>query len=366
MKKTLAVTIGLLLLVLFLLFSTTYSVKFNEVAIKRTFGRATEESIIREPGLHFGLPFFIDRVEKLDTRLQLVESPLEEISTADGLQVVVRAYLLWQIRTEDDGPLEFYNRYVSTDGARESLEGELRTEFTGVLSGYRFNDLLGENSRLAEAEDEIRLALESSLVAGGVQPVAVGINHVVLPSRTTEAVLNRMKATRNALESIERSKGEAEANRIFREAEAKGQKILAFADRRAEEIKALGDEQAAAIQTEMAEAPELAIFLIWLDGLEKSLTDNVTAILPAAIAPWHLMNPAGVAYEGAIPVPAESPDALAAGVAEQPEPEKTPDALAAEDGKGPEPQKNPEALIAEGGEAPPPATPAKPDGRQGD
>ena len=40
MNKPFAVGVGLLLLVLLLLFSTTYTVKHNEVAIKQTFGKS--------------------------------------------------------------------------------------------------------------------------------------------------------------------------------------------------------------------------------------------------------------------------------------------------------------------------------------
>ena len=80
MNKPIAIVIGLLLLILLLLFSTTYTVRFNEVAIKATFGRTTAGSVVREPGLHFRWPIFIDKVTKLDTRLQLVETPLEAVS----------------------------------------------------------------------------------------------------------------------------------------------------------------------------------------------------------------------------------------------------------------------------------------------
>jgi len=65
MNKAIAVVVGLIVLLLLVLFSSTYTVKYNEVAIRATFGSADEQSIITEPGLHYRLPVFIDRVTTL-------------------------------------------------------------------------------------------------------------------------------------------------------------------------------------------------------------------------------------------------------------------------------------------------------------
>lgn len=43
MTRAFAVVVGLLLLVLLVLFSTTYTVRFHEVAVKTTFGK--EETV---------------------------------------------------------------------------------------------------------------------------------------------------------------------------------------------------------------------------------------------------------------------------------------------------------------------------------
>jgi membrane protease subunit HflC len=322
MNKAIAVAVGLLLLVLLLLFSTTYTVKYNEVAIKATFGQSDEQSIVREPGLHFRLPIFIDKITKLDTRLQLVESPIEEITTDDDLQLVVRAYLLWRVNEEGDGPLRFFRSYSTIDGATERLPGQFRTAFTGALSQYAFSDLIGENSRLAEVEDQIRLALQAPLADEGIEPVAVGISQIMFPAKTTRRVLTRMQATRDALASAEESKGSAEAHRIEAEAMAKRDKIRAFANQRAEEIRAAGEEQAAEYLREMSQDPELATFLVWLDALEQALSSHTTVVLPTSTAPWHLLVPRDAELTGDIPRPSEADEAMT-GVEEGVEAEAT-------------------------------------------
>jgi membrane protease subunit HflC len=315
MNKPIAVGVGLLMLVLLLLFSTTYTVKFNEVAIKQTFGRTSDESVITTAGLHFRLPVFIDKVDKLDTRLQLVESPAEEITTKDGLQIVVRAYLLWRIDTTQTGtseagdpvhrgPLDFFNAFGTMDGAAQSLRGQFRTEFTGALGEYTFGDLIGRESRLADAELSIKNALAPTLASRGVEARAVGISQISLPPKTSSAVLKRMEATRNVLAEGEREIGAAEAESIRGAGNRQADKIMAFAALRAEQIRAEGQREAQKYLDQMGEDEDLAIFLVWLDTLERTLFRNTTVILPTTgFAPYHLLNPSGVAFEGAIPQP---------------------------------------------------------------
>ena len=108
MSKSIAIIVGLVLLVALVLFSMTYTVSFHEVAIKTRFGKTTADSIVTEPGLKFRLPLFADRVTVYDTRLQVRETPLETIQTADGRQVVTRAFMLWKVNTNGQEPLKFH------------------------------------------------------------------------------------------------------------------------------------------------------------------------------------------------------------------------------------------------------------------
>ena len=71
MNTIFAVVVGVLLLAALLLFSTTYTVRFNEVAVRTTFGKTSTASVQSRPGVHFRYPLFADRVTKYDTRMQL-------------------------------------------------------------------------------------------------------------------------------------------------------------------------------------------------------------------------------------------------------------------------------------------------------
>jgi hypothetical protein len=43
----------------------------------------------------------------------------------------------------------------------------------------------------------------------------------------------------------------------------------------------------------MGEDEELAVFLLWLDALEKSLSQNTTYVIDTAVEPWHLLESEG-------------------------------------------------------------------------
>ena len=115
MNKALAMTVGIALLVLLLLFSMTFTVAYHEVAIKSTFGKSDADDVITEPGLEFKLPIFADRVVKYDTRLQMVDSPEEELQLADGQTIVIRGFLLWRVDREN--ARQFANSYATVDEA---------------------------------------------------------------------------------------------------------------------------------------------------------------------------------------------------------------------------------------------------------
>lgn len=299
MSKGLAIFVGGLLLVILVLFSTTYTVQFHEVAVKTRYGGTNERSVVTKPGLHFRFPFFVDHVTKYDKRLRLAETPLVEVGTADEQSVAVRAFLLWNI--DVDNALMFSKSGTDLE-VQEHVRDALTDALSASLSQYAFDDLIGPQSRLADVEAVIldRLSVLGSL---GIEPVSVGLSQVLLPPKVTTAVLARMQAVRQKLAETERAKGEAEAVAIQSKANTVADKLRAFADARAEEIKFKSNELAAGYLEEMAEDEELAIFFVWLDTLEDSLKSEVTIFLTDDTAPWHLMNVSMLPGTTGIPQP---------------------------------------------------------------
>lgn len=306
MKKTFAVIVAVLVVVILLLFTTTYTVAFNEVAIVTRFGKTQpgDASIQREPGIHFRLPLFADRVTKYDTRMQLLESALETVSTSDQQQVLVKTYLAWKVTDEGAGPLTFHNRLKTIEAATEVLRTTLSSAMRQSLGRFQFSELTAGGAALESGEQAI-LAELASLSEQGIVPLSVGIVQVQLPAKTTQSVLQNMQAVRQVEAGNERASGMAEANRIQADATTKAEKIRAFANQRAEEIRATGRQQKAKFMEQMARNEELAIFLEWIDALELSFARYTTIVIPTDFEPAHLLS-LQKQGDGAIPKPKSS------------------------------------------------------------
>jgi modulator of FtsH protease HflC len=290
MTKTIAVIVGVVMLLALLLFSMTYTVNFHEVAIKTRFGELTEDSIVKEPGLKFRLPLFADQVKLYDTRLQLRESPLELVETSDKQQVVVKAYMMWKINTDGNGPLDFHGSYPDVREANDQMIDQFRTALRSGVSRFTFDELAGSETKLKEAEQAISDAMLAMVGKTGVKPVSVGISQLILSPKTTMAVLSRMEATRKSLSDAERIQGGAAAQEVRSRADKEAKKIRAFAEQRAAEIRTKGEEAAAEILAEMGQEQELAVFLQWIDAMDASLSENTTLVIPTSFAPFNLMD----------------------------------------------------------------------------
>ena len=90
MKKATAIIVGLVILGVLILFSMTFAVAYNQVAIRSTFGKVDQGSIIREPGLHFRLPFFADSVpaETVAAMTAAVLEVMAKVSLPIGVNVL--------------------------------------------------------------------------------------------------------------------------------------------------------------------------------------------------------------------------------------------------------------------------------------
>lgn len=286
MNRTIAIIVGALILLVLVLYNTTYTVNFHEVAVVQRFGTASE--VVREPGLHFKAPFFIDQVTRFDTRLQLIESPLETVLTRDGQQVVVQAFLLWRMAESDAEVLDFFKSYSSLENAGKQMETQLQGALRAI-GAYAFNDLIGARNKLVDAETSILNDLKTTRL-NGTQPVSVGVSQVVLPPKTTVAVIRRMGAVQETLAKLEQEKGNSAATALKSQAASQADTIRNFAEQWASRIEAKGNEEATRYYKEMREEADLAIFLTWLDTLKASLSGSTTIIADTTRAPFHLVD----------------------------------------------------------------------------
>jgi len=283
---------GLFVLML-LAVTLTYSVRFTEAAVLTTFGKASEESTIKEPGLRFKLPYPIQSVTKYDTRARLLETRLEALQTADDKQIIIETFLVWKV----EDPLEFFKRFSNAGRRADDHYARATSTLTTLLRGamaetgrFELSELFTPElggSQIPALEAAMMQALSStgeqgqSLADYGIKPVQVGISRILLGEETTGAINDQMAATRDRLAKELEDEGAAAAVAIRTKASSDAQRILAFARLRAEEIRQTGVIEASRFTSQMDELPSLATFLAGIDFMKNTYGERITLILTA-------------------------------------------------------------------------------------
>lgn len=286
----------------FTLFLTTFTVRFNERAVKTTFGKASEDSVYTEPGLRFKWPPPIQEVTKYDDRTRFLQVNQETYPTAEASQVLVTLFVTWRV----DDPLKFYRRF-SNAGDREQdhyrvaeqiLEAKLRSAGTAV-SRYRLTDLVSPTeagSKIAALENDILQSLSGGDGAGeladaGIKPVAVGVSGLGLPQQTTTEVFNAMKQSRLKVANDAITKGSSLAKTIRSSAESDAKKIESFAEQLATRIRNQGDLEAAQYLAKLREDPKLAVFIENMNFMREAFGKSTTLVLPTSLPGLGFLSP---------------------------------------------------------------------------
>lgn len=290
MKRSLPSMIaGVLLVVILGLYMVTYQVRSTQVAVVKTFDKATPESVVREPGLKWKWPWPIQKVDLHDNRVQITPITGEETSTADKKTVIVSTSVGWRI----DDPFEFNRICRDMETAEENLRQRVRNDQKAVLSNYAFSQLVSVNPdelRFDQIEKELLAKVqEPAKKLYGIRVEAIRIDKLALPSQVTEKVFDAMRKERQAQADQYTSEGQSEAERIKKEAESIANTILSFADLKAAQIVAEGQAAAVAANKVFNQDEALAIFLLKLENLGKILKERATIILDAEQPPFDLI-----------------------------------------------------------------------------
>ncbi|MHC4441173.1 MAG: SPFH domain-containing protein [Planctomycetota bacterium] len=291
MKRSLPSMIaGALLVLILLLYMITFQVRFTEVAVVRTFGRADESDVITEPGLCWKLPWPIQKVDKYDNWVNVAITTGEETPTRDGKNLVVTTAIGWRI----DNPYVFSIRCADLKDGEEKLKSRVRNDQKTVISQYDFANFISTKTDELKY-DEIEAKILDAVAASakdlyGIQVESVGISKLALPSRITQTVFEAMKKERQAVAARYTSEGESKAKTRTDKAEGIAGTILAFADRKAAEIVAKGKEQAAKYNEIFRQDEELAKYLLKIENLKIMLKDRSTIVLDADQEPMYLLK----------------------------------------------------------------------------
>lgn len=302
-------------LLLVLAFACAFLVHEAEHVIVLRFGRPLR--VVDRPGLHLRLPAPVERLLRIDRRLQHADIRLSETLTRDQRNVIVPLFFTWRVAD----PLLFHTAVRDLDPARQKLDALITSARNTVLGHHDFTHLVGDEQEavsIPALEKEIlSLAAPDAEKQLGIQLASIGITQIQLPEANTEAVFRRMRAERKREATQYRAEGRAKAAEMKAETDKEATFLIADAKRQAEELRGKAEADAAATYAAAhGKDPAFYRFLRELQSLRTVVDKNTTLVLDTSVAPFHWLkstegaeNPVQpVIVPAAAPLPAATPE----------------------------------------------------------
>jgi len=253
------------------LFQSAYTVDQTERAIVLQLGKPLPG--VREPGLHFKLPF-IQNVAFFDSRLLEYDSPPAEVLTKDKKTLVLDNYSRWRIVD----PLAFYRTVRTIPRAQARLDDIIYSQMRVALGRYDLIEVVATERQ--EIMAEVTAKSNEPVAEFGIEIIDVRIKRTDLPAENEKAIFNRMRAERERQAKQYRSEGREAAARITAATDKDKTILLAEAQKTAETLRGQGDAEATRIYAQsLGQDPDFYAFLRSLEAYRTGLKDNTRLIL---------------------------------------------------------------------------------------
>jgi len=286
---------ALLLLLLIVASAAAYSVGEAQQVIITQFGDPVGEPI-KEPGLHFKVPF-VQQANYFDKRFLEWDGSPNQVPTKDKRFIWVDTYARWRIVD----PLRFFQRLRDERGAQSRLDDILDGETRNAVARYDLIELVRNSNRnradipieaeeeevilnvIEKGRDQVSreiLARASERTADlGIELLDLRIKRINYVDEVQRDVFARMIAERQRIAELYRSEGQGEAARIQGERERELQRIQSEAFRAAEQLRGTADATATGIYAEAyGRDADFYSFTRSLETYEKVVDPSTTVI----------------------------------------------------------------------------------------
>lgn len=275
-KKSRLIIAAFVLLTAIVLAESSFVVTYpNEYTIIKQFGKI--ESVRREPGLSFKVPF-IQTAETIQNEVLLYDLAVSDVMTKDKKSMIADCFVLWRI--EDP------YKYTQTLSAQKSnaefrIDNIVYNSLKNVISSLSQEEVIsGRDGQLTQT---IMENIGDTLEQYGITLLAVETKSLDLPDENKSAVYERMISERNNIAATYQAEGQEEAKEISNNTTAEIIVMQSEADARAQETIAKGEAEYMRILSDAYNDPEKAdfyLFLRALDAAKKTMTgDNKTLII---------------------------------------------------------------------------------------
>lgn len=194
-----------------------------------------------ESGIVVLIPF-IESIERVDLREQVVDVPPQEVITKDNTVVVVDCVIFYEV-------VDAFNAVYNVVNFYQAITKLAQTNLRNIIGDLELDETLTSREMI---NAELREVLDDATDKWGSKVVRVEIQKIEPPQDIVEAMSKQMKAERmkraSILEAegykqseITRSEGDKQAAILEAEGKAESIKKMAEADKQAEILRAEGE-----------------------------------------------------------------------------------------------------------------------------
>lgn len=195
----------LIVLGLFVLPSTIRVVTEYQRAVFFRFGRV--RPLPKGPGVVTRIPV-VDRVVKVNLRVEVVDIPPQAVITADNVTVSVDAVVYFQV-------IDPVKAIIGVDDFRVASQRVAMTSLRSIIGRHQLDDVLAHRDKV---NTELRATIATSTQSWGVEVRQVEIRDVTLPQQLLRAMARQAEAERERRAKVIAATGELEASRELAEA----------------------------------------------------------------------------------------------------------------------------------------------------
>ncbi|MEO1366252.1 MAG: protease modulator HflC, partial [Acidobacteriota bacterium] len=226
-RENLRIAIGSVVVFVILLSSIAFSVRERHTGLVMRFGELVR--VESEPGLHWKLPWPIEKLVVIDGRQRVFDTRHSEMLTRDKKNVILLSYASWQV-----ADMELFYKAVGTLAEGEKkLDGIVTNAKIGVLGRYDLSALVStepEELQTDAIEAEILASVqESARSKYGIDVDQVGFKRLSLPEGNIESVFSQMRTERAKVAAGFRAQGERDAAVLRSETDLEVAQVLAAA-----------------------------------------------------------------------------------------------------------------------------------------
>ncbi|HSR74194.1 MAG TPA: slipin family protein [Sulfurovum sp.] len=197
-------SVYIVMILLIFLASAIRILREYERGVVFTLGRFTG---VKGPGLIILIPF-IQRMERVDLRIIVLDVPEQDVISHDNVSVNVNAVVYFRVVDPEKAIIQVENFYAATSQLAQ-------TTLRSVLGRHELDEMLAERERLNYDIQEI---LDKQTDTWGIKISNVEIKHVDLNESMVRAIAKQAEAERERRAKVINAKGELEASKNLLEA----------------------------------------------------------------------------------------------------------------------------------------------------